>query len=221
MLRGADGGYLAHSPALVAASSTGPVAAETLGFGVVFSAPDGGAPSKSTVLLSIDGGVLGSAVVNAERADAVRSLELIVLSSGGPFVLKATARIDGGAVLWQAPVEWSWDPPLQYVDFQERLGLEPMRRDFLFLSPADAGPGTYLVSVTARVGAAAASVSSELIVPEPTQEEPPPEVPPPPPPRCGCAQSEGIAVLAVVAAAGLAAVTGTGRRGQARRRVMR
>jgi hypothetical protein len=147
----ADGGRLAQAPGQVVVRSSGPIHADPRDFGSVISS-DGGPGARSDLTLEVNDAGLGALAVRTVSVAEVTDIELRHAELGpGMVAIKATAKVDGGATLWQANVRWAFD-----THFTEAGPLgsntQPARKDLLVLTwnPGDAG--TILAPVYAGVG---------------------------------------------------------------------
>ncbi len=111
--RTADGGPMVFSANLLSLDVT--AVGRLDGGAVIIDMPSAGLP-PTAVGLRLGGRTLGSFTVASAPVDRVARVELVAREVGDTLAIKATSFIDGGQVLWAAPVVWAFDPRLELVD---------------------------------------------------------------------------------------------------------
>ncbi|MBL9038665.1 MAG: hypothetical protein JNG84_09145 [Archangium sp.] len=215
-LLAADDRWVAHSADLLALDSDSGAAFLDDGYAIV--AIDGG--THHFALSLFDGGLHTDVTAIATEASAVAAVALdvsVIISSDenepAALVLAlATATLDGGARLHQAPVTFETSPNLSPIDVQGQLRWTYPRRDVATFQVArdggtafpDGGGTTYVGTVTAHVGSASTTAQVRIDVPRLSDdagtdagvEEPDGGVvPQPTTPPCGCDASPAAGLL--------------------------
>lgn len=179
-----DGGPMVYGADLLSLDVTAVGRAD--GRTVIFDLPDAGLP-RTLVGLRLGGALLGQVTVTSAPLSDVARVELAARDVGDTLALKATAYLDGGRVLWAAPVDWAFDPRLERVD----AGLD--RADVVALRGRAVQGATIqdTVFVEARIGPAKARLLLLATVPAQFDAGLPFREAPPGWAACGCSTGDG------------------------------